>query len=152
MGQALMANGIVRSKAPPTPGTLKLLGDRLAFIRWTFYQGDIFDVRADRNPVNEAYTSTDFPSHTDQPYHSSPPGITITHCIEPAQTGGESTYVDGYAAAEEMRRRYPQGYRVLADTLVQFVDRYACYRAEQPIIEESQGVIMAVHVNNSTRD
>jgi alpha-ketoglutarate-dependent taurine dioxygenase len=77
--------------------------------------GDTFQVKADPKPINVAYTDVALPPHMDLAYFESPPGLQMLHCIQfdKAVQGGESTFIDCHAVAEEFQLRYPDLFQSL---------------------------------------
>jgi alpha-ketoglutarate-dependent taurine dioxygenase len=59
--------------------------------------------------VNIAYTTVHLKHHLDLAYYESPPGFQFLHALRFDETvkGGESTFVDTFAVAEEFRRLHP---------------------------------------------
>ena len=74
------------------------------YIRETNY-GRWFDVRAEVNPTNLAYTSLGLQAHTDNPYRDPVPTLQILYCLESSVEGGDSYVVDGFAGWDPRRRR-----------------------------------------------
>jgi len=136
------------------PGTVLTVGNAVGHVRETNY-GDLFDVIAEPDPVNLAYTPLGLPAHTDNPYRDPCPTVQLLHCIAAAADGGASRFVDGLAVAEELRRTQPDGFRVLSTTDVRF--RYhgdgADLRAARPLIElDNAGAVRAVSINNRSME
>ena len=73
------------------------------YVRETNY-GPLFDVRAKKNPNNLAFTNLKVTPHTDNPYRNPVPSIQILHCLKNECEGGKSGLVDGFWAAEKIRR------------------------------------------------
>ena len=95
------------------PGQLNKIAKRIGFIRETNY-GKIFEVRVEKNALNQAYTAKALPLHTDLPFYNNPPGIQILHCIIQSKDengGGSSILADGLAVALEMKRTVPKTYK-----------------------------------------
>ncbi len=59
--------------------------------------------------------------HTSDAFRYSPPGVSISHCVEPSSTGGEWILVDGFEVAAALRDRDPDAFDVLTETSVPFV-------------------------------
>ncbi|KAJ8524763.1 hypothetical protein ON010_g16353 [Phytophthora cinnamomi] len=95
---------------PSVPGAVKTLAERIAPISHSFQYGDVFDVVAEPKPVNIAYTTVYLKSHVDLAYYESPPGFQFLHALrfDESVKGGESTFVDVFAVAEEFRRLHPE--------------------------------------------
>ncbi|KIY03710.1 uncharacterized protein Z520_00401 [Fonsecaea multimorphosa CBS 102226] len=98
---------------PPTPSATQSLVERISHIRPTHY-GGFWDFTSEPNPIDTAYTDDYLPPHTDTTYFTDPAGLQLFHCVTPADKGGESTFVDGFAAAAHLYEKFPQHYRALA--------------------------------------
>lgn len=74
--------------------------------------------------MNLAYTSARLGVHTDLPYYVYPPGVQLLHCIRQYTEGegGQSHLVDGFRIAEQMKKDYPDQYKILCDTPLEFFD------------------------------
>jgi len=79
--------------------------------------GVTFVVEATVNPINVAYSSEALAPHQDLAYYESPPGIQLLHCLEfdPKIEGGNSTFVDGHAAAEILKKKHPKSFKTLCE-------------------------------------
>lgn len=135
-------------------GTVVEIGNTIGFVRRTNY-GTLFDVRAEPDPINLAYTPVGLGAHTDNPYREPCPTVQLLHCLQAAREGGASRFVDGFAAAERLRTEAPGEYRILTTTDVMFrfhaddVD----LRAIRPMIEvDRSGRVRAVRVNNRSME
>jgi gamma-butyrobetaine dioxygenase len=89
------------------------------FVRDTNF-GTYFDVRSVPDANDLAYTSIFLDPHTDNPYRSPVPGVQLLHCLVNETSGGLSTLVDGFAAAEALRAQDPDAFGILARTPVRF--------------------------------
>ncbi|KAJ9503214.1 hypothetical protein H2202_001368 [Exophiala xenobiotica] len=106
---------------PPTPSATQSLIERISHIRATHY-GGFWDFTSEANPIDTAYTNDPLPPHTDTTYFTDPAGLQLFHLLshtsltDPSQPGqgGESTFVDGFAAAHYLYTHHPQHYRSLA--------------------------------------
>ena len=73
---------IMRCKGMPAEhGACAKVASLMAPVTTTLY-GDIFDVRAEPDPINIAYTTIALAPHVDLNYYESPPGIQFLHCLE----------------------------------------------------------------------
>ncbi len=106
---------------PSDPSATQSLIERISHIRATHY-GGFWDFTSEVNPIDTAYTNDPLPPHTDTTYFTDPAGLQLFHLLshtslanptEPGQ-GGESTFVDGFAAASYLYTHHPQHYRSLA--------------------------------------
>ncbi|KAL1881915.1 hypothetical protein Daus18300_000969 [Diaporthe australafricana] len=101
--------------------TKKLL-ERIGPIRETHY-GGFYDFIPDMSKADTAYTNIALAAHTDTTYFTDPAGLQAFHLLshlpspgEPAATGGESLLVDGFRAAEKLRKIDPKLFETLATT------------------------------------
>jgi gamma-butyrobetaine dioxygenase len=140
----------VLHRVPLEPGQVATVGDRLGHVRVTNY-GRLFDVVSIPNPNNLAYTAVALGVHTDNPYRDPTPGLQLLHCLEAGAPGGDTLLVDGFRAAEELRRRHPEDFASLSRLPLpfHFADAHADLRAATPIIStDFEGQVTAVHFNN----
>ena len=108
---------------PVSPAATQTLIERIAHIRATHY-GGFWDFTSEVNPIDTAYTNDYLPPHTDTTYFTDPAGLQLFHCLshtslaDPSQpgSGGESTFVDGFAAAQHFYSKHPDLYTVLSNT------------------------------------
>uniref|UniRef100_A0A182Y3J0 Uncharacterized protein n=1 Tax=Anopheles stephensi TaxID=30069 RepID=A0A182Y3J0_ANOST len=122
--EALIAYGVVMIKgAPLTENECRRLADRVGFIRKTHY-GEEFIVKAKEGTSNVAYLSTPLQMHTDLPYYDYKPGCNLLHCLVQSnnRVGGENLIADGFYVAEQLRHHYPDDFRLLSETLVDWSD------------------------------
>ena len=82
--------------------------------------GRLFDVRAEPDAGNLAYTPLALPLHTDNPYRDPTPTVQVLHCLRPAAAGGATVLSDGLAAAEWLRWNNPEAFELLVTTPVTF--------------------------------
>jgi gamma-butyrobetaine dioxygenase len=139
---------------PTESGMVVEVGNHFGHVRVTNY-GAYFDVRSVPDPTNLAYTAVALGVHTDNPYRDPEPGVQLLHCLESDAPGGESILVDGFRAAEDLRREDPAGFRLLAQRYLsfRFSDRDADLSARTPVIElDDDGAVEAIHFNNRSAD
>lgn len=110
---------VVFRNTPAKEGTVRRVCDRLGYISGNNF-GWVFDVRAEAAPTDLAYTSVELLAHTDQPYRQPTPGIQLLHCLRNEAPGGDSTLVDGLAAANALRAADPEAWQAAADTEMVF--------------------------------
>jgi trimethyllysine dioxygenase len=103
------------SGTPPTLEATRALATRIGYVRETIF-GGMWDFTANLAFKDTAYTSAAIGPHTDGTYSLDPPGFQMFHCLSFDGTGGESTLVDGFKVAEQIRKsdlsrrwRAPQG-------------------------------------------
>ena len=137
-------------QVPVEKGQVAAVGDRLGHVRVTNY-GRLFDVVSLPNPNNLAFTAVGLSVHTDNPYRDPTPGLQLLHCLECAAPGGDTVLVDGFRAADELRRRHPEDFAILARLPLNFhfADAEADLEASTPVIStDFEGRVTAVHFNN----
>ncbi len=136
---------------PVTDNTVSRVVERFGFVRTTNY-GRYFDVRAEVNASNLAYTSLGLQVHTDNPYRDPVPGLQLLHCLQSDADGGESTLVDGFKAALVLREENRVAFDLLSSHSVRFEfcdEGKANLSAKAPLITLSpEGEILEVRFNN----
>jgi gamma-butyrobetaine dioxygenase len=136
---------------PSEPGMVCKVIELFGCVRETNY-GRLFDVVSVENPTNLAYTGLALGNHTDNPYRDPVPQLQLLHCLEAADEGGESIAVDGFFAAERLRREHADDFALLTRHAVPF--RYVekdkvDIQARAPLIElDVEGEVRAVRYNN----
>ena len=149
--QALALHGFaLLRRVPVEPGQVAVVGDRLGHVRVTNY-GRLFNVVSKPDPNNLAYTGLALGVHTDNPYRDPTPGLQLLHCLEAEAPGGDTVLVDGFRAAEDLRRRHPRDFEILCrlPLVFHFADEDADLRAASPVIStDFEGRVTAVHYNN----
>jgi gamma-butyrobetaine dioxygenase len=145
--------GLLRN-VPIQSGMVAEVGDRLGFVRVTNY-GRMFDVISVPNPNNLANTSLGLGVHSDNPYRHPSPGVQLLHCLEAGAPGGDTLLVDGFHAAEILRKENPGAFALLSTVPMtfRFTDDKAELEARQTLITaDMDGVVTAVHFNNRSAD
>merc|ERR1712181_148516 len=95
---------------------------RVAFERLTHY-GPGYTVEVRPDPSNISHTAHRIFFHTDLTYYDHMPGTIFLHCIEQHDgEGGETMLVDGFHAAEILRKNHPEMYQLLSNTMASFRD------------------------------
>lgn len=141
----------VMTGTPTDSGTLCKVAGLFGFVRETNY-GRYFDVRAEVDPSNLAYTNLGLQAHTDNPYRDPVPTLQILACLENTVAGGESLVVDGFKAARRLRDEHPRGFELLSRYPGRF--EYAGsagvrLSAKRPMIELGpDGELMGIRFNN----
>ena len=133
---ALCRYGLTRlHDVPIDDDALLRAAARIGVVRESVF-GRTFDVRAESNPISNAYTSMGLLPHTDLPTREVQPGIQMLHCLTNEASGGESVMVDGLRLAEVMRREHPQAFDVLTRVPIEFSSRGrdSEYRWRAPMI------------------
>jgi len=150
---AALGFGLLRN-VPTQPGMVAEVGDHLGFVRVTNY-GRLFDVISVPNPNNLANTSLGLGVHSDNPYRHPSPGVQLLHCLEAGAPGGDTLLVDGFHAAEILRKENPGAFALLSTVPMtfRFTDDKAELEARQTLITaDMDGVVTAVHFNNRSAD
>ncbi|KAM9408529.1 gamma-butyrobetaine dioxygenase isoform 1-T2 [Pholidichthys leucotaenia] len=155
---ALRRVGIVYLKgAPAERGQVARLAERIGYLRLTFY-GHTWQVQDKPMANNVAYTSGKLSLHTDYPALHFAPGVQFLHCVEQAETGGESEVVDGFHMAEQLQREDPEAFKTLTSARVDFTDTGTDYcdfmlQSKNCIIDvDTEGRVTKINYNNATRD
>ncbi len=110
---------VVFRNTPAEPGTVARVANRLGYIVGQNF-GWVFDVEAKASPTDLAYTSIELLAHSDEPYRQPVPGIQLLHCICNQAPGGDSTLVDGLAAALALEAEHPEWHAALMETEVEW--------------------------------
>ena len=147
LAQFLELGFIIFTQVPTRPGAILRVASVFGYIRETNF-GALFDVRSTPEASDLAYTAVALDPHTDNPYRWPVPGVQLLHCLVNQTSGGLSTLVDGFAAAEALRSRDGEAFRLLSQTAVRFRYRDAATNlvASAPPIElDVTGRVQAVH-------
>lgn len=145
--------------APAEQGQVRRLAERIGFIRKTHY-GEDFTVKVKSDPSNVAYLSGPLQLHTDLPYYEHKPGVQFIHCIVQYQgEGGDSLIADAANVARQLQQTYPEHYRVLTDTPVDWFDMgtdetgefYKVLRLPMICLDQS-GEIRRINLSQPQRD
>lgn len=146
--------GLTQVRGVPTePGSLKLIAQRISFIRESNF-GVLFNVQYKADADSNAYTAFNLPLHSDLPTRELQPGLQFLHCLVNDADGGESFFVDGFAIAEALRQEDPEAFQSLCDTPVEFrnKDRHSDYRCLAPIIAlNALGQVSEIRMANFLR-
>ena len=120
---------------PCAPGEVERIARRISLPRDSNF-GVIFDVITRPDANSNAYTTIELPGHVDLPTREYQPGFQFFHCLENQAAGGESTYVDGFALAEHLRREEPENFRLLSEAPIGFLfyDQVSDYAWRAPVI------------------
>lgn len=141
----------VMTGVPTESGTLCKVAELFGFVRETNY-GRWFEVRAEVNPNNLAYTNLGLQAHTDNPYRDPVPTLQILACIENSVDGGDSVVVDGFKVAERLQQEDPAGFELLTHHCARFEyagSKGVRLRAKRPLIELGlDGELLAIRFNN----
>jgi gamma-butyrobetaine dioxygenase len=105
--------------APTTEDALLVLARRVGHVRETNFGVD-WHVVAMIEPNNVAFTSIELQAHTDLPNREAPPGFQFLHCLVAEAPGGDSTLVDGFWVAEQIKRDDQAAFALLTAVPVPF--------------------------------
>ena len=138
---------------PTTVAATERLARRVGYVRETIF-GGMWDFQADLSKADTAYTDQELRPHTDGTYSNDAPGLQLLHCLAFDGTGGESTMVDGFRVAAQLRVADPDAYQVLS--VVEIPGRYlgdgVDLRAARPVFRHgSDGLLEQVSYNNADR-
>ena len=146
--------GLTQVRGVPTqPGSLKLIAQRISFIRQSNF-GVLFNVQSRADADSNAYTAFNLPLHSDLPTRELQPGLQFLHCLVNDADGGESIFVDGFAIAQALRQEDPEAFRALCEIPVEFrnKDRHSDYRCLAPIIAlDAFGQVSEIRMANFLR-
>jgi len=126
---------------------------RVGYVRETIF-GGFWDFRADLSKADTAYTNLELLPHTDGTYSHDAPGLQLLHCLAFDGEGGESTMVDGFRIASELRAAAPDLYEVLSTVQVpgQYLGDGAHLIACRPVFRHDHlGSLVQVSFNNADR-
>ncbi|MEM8793294.1 MAG: gamma-butyrobetaine dioxygenase [Pseudomonadota bacterium] len=136
---------------PITSGALLEVAGLFGFVRETNY-GKWFEVRAEVNPTNLAYTGLGLQAHTDNPYRDPVPTLQILYCLENSAEGGDSMVVDGFQAALRLREEDPAGFDLLSRYCAKFEYSGSArvrLTSRRPMIELApDGELIGIRFNN----
>lgn len=141
----------VLTGVPTDSGCLCKVAEFFGYVRETNY-GRWFEVRAEVNPNNLAYTNLGLQAHTDNPYRDPVPTLQLLACLENTVEGGDSIVVDGFAVAARLQKENPRGFELLAKHCARF--EYAGSKgvrltSKRPMIELGpDGELIAIRFNN----
>ena len=135
---------------PVEEGALLKVVETFGYVRETNY-GRWFEVRAEVNPTNLAYTGLGLQAHTDNPYRDPAPTLQILYCLENSAEGGDSMVVDGFRAASRLREHDPAAFDLLASHCARFTYASGGARltARRPMIDLTpDGELVGIRFNN----
>lgn len=111
---------IVRAVEPTEAGLLAT-ADLIGHVLPSNY-GRTWSIEATVTPSSNVNSEVGLQVHTDLPYRQTPPGLQLILAAVTDVAGGASTFVDGYATAEQIRRSDPDAWTML--TTVEFTYPY----------------------------
>ena len=88
------------------PGSVAYAAEQFGEVRTTGW-GTVFDVRAVADANSVAYTNLPLVTHTDEAYRDPAPPSSSQHFLLADAEGGETTLVDGFKVAADLRAERP---------------------------------------------
>jgi len=141
------------SGVPPTNEATKELVTRIGYVPESIF-GGMWDFTANMAFKDTAYTSAAIGPHTDGTYSIDSPGYQMFHCVKFDGSGGESTLVDGFKIADEIRRSDPIAFEVLSTVKVpaHYLGDGVHLRGEHPVVGlDHSGDVVQIAYNNYDR-
>jgi len=124
--------------------------DLFGFVRDTNY-GKLFEVRAEENASNLAFTPQPLSVHTDNPYRDPCPSLQLLHCLVQAEEGGLTALSDGFYAAKKLREDAPEAFELLTthEVLFHYESETAVLDNRDKVISlNSDGSVRKIRINN----
>ncbi len=103
---------VVVTGGPRVAGDIEAVANLIGDLGESAYTR-IFDLTPSSRVSTMGNTSKAVPPHTDEAFRYAPPGINILGCVRPAADGGDTVLVDGFFAAESLRRFDESMYELL---------------------------------------
>jgi gamma-butyrobetaine dioxygenase len=131
---------------PAAEREVERIARRISLLRDSNF-GAVFDVMTLANANSNAYTAIELPPHVDLPTREYQPGFQFFHCLDNQARGGESTYVDGFAVAEQLRAEEPETFRLLSEVPLgfRFCDQVSDYVWHAPaLVVDEHGALREV--------
>jgi trimethyllysine dioxygenase len=141
------------SGVPQSIEATQELATRIGYVRETIF-GGMWDFTANLAFKDTAYTSAAIGPHTDGTYSIDSPGYQMFHCLTFDGSGGESTLVDGFKIADQIRTADPIAFQMLSTVQVpaQYLGDGVHLRAEHPVIGlDHNGDFLQIAYNNYDR-
>ncbi len=105
------------------------------YVRETNY-GRLFEIRAEENASNLAFTTVPLSVHTDNPYRDPCPTLQLVHCLVQADQGGITAVADGFCTADKLRREAPDALTLLSENDVSFQ-----YKSDNAFLDNTDRII-----------
>ncbi|XP_050544699.1 trimethyllysine dioxygenase, mitochondrial-like [Daktulosphaira vitifoliae] len=144
--------GIIINVQPTVEATEKVVRC-LASPQSTLFGTAMWTVGNKEGHEDPAYLSGPLVVHTDSTYFSESTGLQIFHMLERDSngTGGESTYVDGFKAAEILKQENPTHFKNLTEIEIEseYIEPGAHYKCTGPVIKvnKTTGEIYQIRFN-----
>lgn len=151
--------GIIRygfafvDNTPTEVGAIEEVATKLGgFVRETHY-GKLWEFSNEvLEHADTAYTAAFLRGHTDSTYFTNPAGLQMLHCVGHEGTGGMNLLVDGFFAAEKLKKDDKDSFDFLSSTILPFHYKAESLhlKAHGPIIELDpfSGDISQIRFNN----
>jgi trimethyllysine dioxygenase len=143
----------IATGTPATAEATESLARRVGYVRETIF-GGFWEFTADLSKADTAYTNLELRPHTDGTYSHDAPGLQMLHCLHFEGTGGDSTIVDGFRIADELRRTAPHHFATLSTVAIpgQYIGDGSHLMAARPVLRhDSTGALVQVSFNNADR-
>jgi hypothetical protein len=132
------------------------LADNLIGAVETTNFGYKFVIKSVKDPHNLAFGHQWLQHHTDFTYCRKVPDVALFHCIQNADEGGDSLWLDGFACAEALREEDEEAFQILCQTPVSHMDITDKWdlRATHPTLGvcPQTAALKSVVFNERTRD
>jgi len=138
---------------PPTTAATEALLARVAYVRTTIF-GGFWEFTDDLSKADTAYTNLELLSHTDGTYSHDAPGLQLLHCLHFDGTGGQSTMVDGFRIAAELREHAPHHAEALRNVAIpgQYLGDGVHLMSARPVFRHDRtGELVQVSYNHADR-
>ncbi len=120
---------------PPVEETIFNVVSLFGFVRETNY-GRLFEIRAEANASDLAYTPVPLSVHTDNPYGDPCPTLQLLHCLVQADQGRITVVADGFYAADKLRREASEAFTLLSENDVSFQ-----YESDNAFLDNTDRII-----------
>jgi trimethyllysine dioxygenase len=143
----------IATGTPATAEATEALVRRVGYVRETIF-GGFWQFTADLTKADTAYTNLELLPHTDGTYSHDAPGLQMLHCLQFVGEGGESTMVDGFRVAAELRETAPHHHALLSTAPIpgQYLGDGSHLMAARPVLRHDRdGELVQVSFNNADR-
>ena len=115
---ALHVEGLsIVERLPPDPDVVPEIPHLIGCLRNSDF-GETWEVQSSPDADSNAFTTVALAPHTDMCTRECVPGLQFLFCLHNSCSGGDSTFVDGYAVAEQRRAESAADLEVLASVPV----------------------------------
>ena len=136
------------------PGSVKHVAGLIGELADSAYT-PIFDLSPKSKVRTFGNTMKPVPPHTDEAFRYGPPGVNVLGCVRPADDGGDSLFVDGFAIANKLKRSNPDAFRQLCQHAQTFhrshesdTGKLVDQRTRQPMISlDDRGEVIGIRVH-----